>query len=253
MLKKSFVIFLILSLTYTNARSQDITVLLKEAANLELKFKEPEALEKYKQVLLLDEKNYLALQKSTILFCQIGTRLGDKKERKLYYETALNYAKKAFDLDSNLAESWYLLSVVNGRLAENDDDNKKRILYAKNTKVYADKALALNPNHVMANFVVGKWHYEMIVLSWVKKMAIKTIYGGMPEPSIETSILYLEKCRKLDPYFTLAYLTLAKAYKENDNNNKYLEILNLLVKLPRRTFDDASYISEGKKLLEEEK
>jgi hypothetical protein len=92
----------------------------------------------------------------------------------------------------------------------------------------------------------------MITLNWAKKLAVKALYGGLPNPSIEKCIEYLEKCKKNDPYFVLNYLTLAKAYKENNNAVKMLEVLNQLVKLPKRNFDDAAYIDEGKKMLADE-
>jgi hypothetical protein len=50
----------------------------------------------------------------------------------------------------------------------------------------------------------------------------------------------------------LNYLTLAKAYKEDNKAVKMLEVLNQLVKLPKRNFDDAAYIEEGKKMLADE-
>ncbi len=60
-----------------------------------------------------------------------------------------------------------------------------------------------------------------------------------------------EKSKTQDPYFVLTYLTLAKVYKEKSSPIEMIEILNKLVKLPRRTIDDAAYIEEGKKMLQD--
>lgn len=251
MMKK--VIAIVLALFSLNAFAQDTEALLKEAKNFELKFNESEALAKYKQILLNEPNHYKSLQRATELSCNIGARTTEKKDKRLMYESAMSFANRAFKVDSNNANSYYLLSLVSGKMTEVEEENKKKVAYVKDIKVFADKALAINPNHGLANFIEGKWHYEMLTLGWAKKAAVKVLYGGLPEPSMEKCVEYLEKCRKLEPYFVLNYLTLAKAYKEDDKAVKEIEILNLLVKLPKRTFDDAAYIEEGKKMLEAEK
>ena len=144
------------------------------------------------------------------------------------------------------------MALVSGKLTEVEDENKKRVALVNDIKVYADKALAINPNHGLANFIQGKWHFEMVTLNWFKKFAVKALYGGLPEPSIDESIKYLEKSKRLEPYFVLNYLTLADAYEENNNAVKKIEVLKQLVRLPKRTYDDFVYIEKGKKMLESE-
>jgi tetratricopeptide (TPR) repeat protein len=246
-------LFLITALLIAvNIFGQETAVLLKEAYNLELKFNEPDALVKYKQVLVNDPSNYKALSRAAELSCSIGARNTNPKDKRLLYESALAFANRAFIVDSNSANSFYLLSLASGKMTEVETENKKKVAFVRDIKIYADKALQLNPNHALTNFIEGKWHYEMVTLNWTKKLAVKTLYGGLPDPSIEKCINYLEKCKKNDPYFVLNYLTLAKAYKENNNAVKMLEVLNQLVKLPKRNFDDAAYIEEGKKMLADE-
>jgi tetratricopeptide (TPR) repeat protein len=233
--------------------AQDVAVLIKEANNLELKLNEPEALSKYKEAIAVEKNNYTALEKATILSCRIGARSTVAKDKKMLFQQALSFANTAFIIDSNNAKSYYLLALASGRMTDVEEDNKKKIAYIRDTKLYADKALAINPNFGMANFVEGKWHYEMILLNWAKKLAVKALYGGLPTPNLEKCIEHLELCKKQEPYFVLNYLTLAKAYKEDEKAVKMIEILNQLIKLPKRTFDDAAYIEEGKKMLEAEK
>jgi len=45
-------------------------------------------------------------------------------------------------------------------------------------------------------------------------------------------------------------LTLAKAYKDNNNPTKAIETLQRTLKLPTRTMDDAGYKAEAQKLLD---
>ena len=223
------------------------------AYNLELKLNDVDALAKYKQVLTNEPNNYKALKGLKNLGLILGERKIVSKSIGLMLEWVLAFAKRCFIFDSINANSYYLLSISSSKMAEVEDENKKRAAYARDAKLFADKALAINPNHGLANFCEGKWHYEMVTLNWAKKLAIKTLYGGMPEPSLEKAIEYLEKCRKQEPYFVLNYVTLVKAYKEDNKAVQMIEVLNQLVKLPKRTFDDIAYIEEAKKILEEEK
>lgn len=232
-------------------QAQDINVLLKEAINLEYKFKDAEALEKYKQILTLDVKNEKALVKCADLSSAIGARQIDKAAKTNFYTQALNYATQAVAANNKNADAYVALATANGKMTEVETENKKIVAFVKEVKINADNALSINPNHAMANFIQGKWHYEMVSLNWAKKIAVKTLYGGLPTASLEKAAEYLEKSRAIDPYFVLTSLTLAKVYKEKSSPTEMIEVLNKLVKLPRRTIDDATYIEEGKKMLQD--
>ncbi len=248
-MKKIFVaVFVLLSATLF---SQDVNVLLKEAANLERSVKEEGALDKYKQVLAADANNIRALIRSSELSSSIGGRQADKNAKTNYYNSAKEYADKAIAIDSNNADAYYGRAVSAGKLSEIETDNKKLVADVKDIKTYADKALSLNPNHGKANYVLGKWNYEVLTLPWAKKAAVKVLFGGMPPATIENAYKYMEKCRLLEPYFVLNFLDLAKAYKYDHKPAEALQVLNQMVKLPTRTAEDNTLKTEGKKLLSE--
>jgi tetratricopeptide (TPR) repeat protein len=232
-------------------RAQDIPILFKQADNFEKQQKEAEALETYKQILLQDPVNIQALVKAAELNTSISNRQEDKNNRKMYVETGYSFAKRAWNSDSSNADAAYAMALVSGKMTDVETDNKKRMGYARDIKLYTDKALAANPDHAKANFLLGRWHYEMSSLSGLKKAAVKVLYGGIPETSFEEAIKYLGKCKKLEPYFANNYLYLAKSYKDNHQPAQAIEVLNKLVKLPTRTSDDVAIKAEGAKLLAE--
>ncbi|MCY7421919.1 MAG: hypothetical protein LH478_09290 [Chitinophagaceae bacterium] len=233
------------------AISQNVNVLLKEGLNFERSLKEEEALASYQRVLTIDKNNVQALIRSAELSCAIGARQVDKKSKLTYFTTAKDFANAALLLDSNNADANYIRAVVAGKFTEIETDNKKIIENVKNIKLYADKALQLNPKHAKAYYVLGKWNFEMINLAWAKRAAVKLFYGGLPNASIENAVAFMEKARVLDQYFVMNYLDLAKAYKYDDKPARAIEVLNKLVKLPTRTADDASLKEEGKRMLSE--
>lgn len=231
------------------AFSQDIAILAKEAENIERQLKEPEALAKYKQILVLEPNNIKYLVKATELEIAIGGREKVENNKRLYYESALSYAQRALKADPNNAEANYAMAMVAGKMTELDIENKKIVAFVKDVKEYADKALSINANHARANYTLGKWHYEMVTLSGLKKTAVKLFYGGLPNGDIEKAISYMEKSRTLEPYFVINQLDLAKAYKENRQPAKAIEVLEKLVKMPNRSFNDIALKAEGAKLL----
>jgi hypothetical protein len=241
-------ITIFLSCIMMTAWSQDINVLLKEADNLEKQQKETEALEKYKLILLQEPTQLKALVKSAELNASMGAR-ADKNGKRLYYETAFSFANRAFQADSSQADAAYAMAMASGKMTEVETENKKLVAYVRDVKYYADKAIALNPNHAKANYTMGKWHYEMANLSGLKKAAVKMLYGGLPPGTMEEAIQYMEKCKTLEPYFAANYLDLAKAYKDDHKPAQAIEVLNKLVKLPTRTTDDIALKAEGAKLL----
>jgi tetratricopeptide (TPR) repeat protein len=230
--------------------AQDINVQLKEAENLEKQLKEPEALEKYKQILLTNPTNIKALVKATELNTILGGKEKDKKNKRLFYETALAYAQRAIQSDANSADANYAMAMASGKLTDVETENKKIVAFVKDVKNYADKALLNNPNHAKANYTLGKWHYEMVTLSGIKKMAVKLFYGGLPDGDLDKAIALMEKCKTIEPYFAPNYLDLGKAYKEAHQPAKAIETLNKLIKLPTRTSEDIAIKTEGAQLLE---
>lgn len=247
-MKKNLLFISIVLSTFLHA--QETVTLFKEAANFEYNFKEQEALNKYKQILITEPTNIKALVKATELSCSTGERLPIKTDKRITFESALAFAQRAVAADSNNADSYYALAMASGKMTEVETENKKIVAYVRDVKTNADKALRINPNHAMANFVEGKWHYEMITLNWAKRFAVK-LYGGLPEADIDKAIEYFEKCKTAEPYFMLNYLYLAKAYKEKNRPAQAIDVLNKLVKLPIRTFDDKDYKAEGQKLLQD--
>jgi hypothetical protein len=243
---------LVFSLLFTGVvRSQDIVLQQHEAENLEKQFKEEQAYEKYRSLTSVAANNAGLQVKCALLAMNIGGRQTDKSQKKMYFEMAKNHAERALVIDSKLADANYAMAVVAGGMTEVADEAKKKVEYVKFIKDYADKALAINPNHARANHVMGKWHYEVNDLGWLKKAAIKAVFGGMPEASLDSAIAYMEKCRSFDMYYALNYLDLAKAYKANNKPAKTIEILNILVKLPNRMQDDIKIKEAGKKMLQE--
>jgi len=233
-----------------SASAQDIPTLLKEGLQLERSQKEIEALEKYKLVLSQEPTNITALVKAAELSTMLaGFNEKDPKSKQLFLSSAGAYAVRAYASYPKNVDAVYVMALTQAKLSEIQPDNKKLIECVRNSKIYADEALAINPGHAKANFTVGKWHMEMANLNLVKKAAVKLIFGGLPEGSMDSAVVYLEKARTQDPYFVNTYLELAKIYNQLHQPTKVIEVLTKMVKLPTRKTEDIALKAEAAKML----
>lgn len=229
--------------------AQDAATLMQEGQKLEMQLKTEDALAKYQSAFQLQPTNMNAAVKSAELNCAMGAKQTTEQAKIDYFQKAKNYSDQALKLDSQSADANYITAVVYGKLTEIEKSNDKIVEAVKNIKLYADKALAINPNYGKAWNVLGKWHYEMLNLNMFKKAAIKVMYNGIAKSTIEECIADLEKCKSLEPYYCRNYLDLAKAYNYNKQYEKALATLQQCIKCPTRQPDDAELKAEAKDLL----
>ena len=226
-----------------------LIILSREGEQLEKAMKDEEAVKKYLEALKLSPNDIKALVKTSEMNSIIGNRQKEKKKKEEYYNAAKTYAVSALKVNPADADANYVMALAMGRMAM-ISSGKEKVKNVKEIKQYADSALAVSPSHFKALHILGKWHLEVTMLNFAEKAALKVIYGGLPPASLPLAVLNFEKVRGIDPWFILNYLELARAYKENGQSDKAIDVLNKMLKLPPKTLDDAGYKSEGKKMLE---
>ena len=242
---------LLLILPFEN-NAQDINSLLKDAQQLENAFKEPEALQKYLDVLRFQPNNLTALIKTSELYSLVGKHQNTKDKQKEYYRNARVYAQKALQVNANSSDANVVMALAMGRMAliSSGDDKIKAV---KDVKNYSEKSVQLDPNNYKGYHVLAKWHYEVSDLNSVEKWLVKVAYEALPKASLDDAIKYFEKSKQLNPSFLLNYLELAKSWHRKGNDKKARELLEAMLKLPNKIGEDPSIKVKGKKLLDEYK
>lgn len=235
------------SFLFINA--QDIEVLLKEAARLEMVPNEKASFYKYKEALKLSPSNITALNKCSELCSRIGQReLSNSKLRDEYYKWAIKYAEAALKIEPDNSEANCVMAIALGR-SSMTKNGRDKIDNAREIKKYLDAALKNDPHNFKAWHVLGRWQYEISNLNAVERGIVKVFYGGMPQVTLLQSISSFEKARSLRPEFILNYLEMAKAYKEDNQKTKAIAYLQLLIGLPIQTEDDAAIKEKANILL----
>jgi tetratricopeptide (TPR) repeat protein len=243
----SLLSFLLIGLVIA-VQAQDINAMTREADRLEAIPNEKAAFTQFREVVRFQPANMYALTKCSELCSRIGNREKDLKSRDRYYAAAVDYAKVALKVAPTNDEANVVMAIAVGRTVL-VKSGKEKISAVKDIKHYADVALKTNPQNFKAWHVIGKWNYEVSNLNMVERAATKVFYGGLPEASIKASIAAYEKAKNINPYFMLNYLELAKAYKRNDEKQKAVAQLKVLVTLPIKTEDDPRIKAEALKLI----
>ena len=247
---RAFIIPLLLSFLLPLAnKAQDISLLLKEAQQFEAKFQDKEALNKYLEILRHQPNHLKALAKSSELHALVGRRQ-PKENQANYYNMARSYAEHALRINSNNAEANFAMAFALGRIAL-ISSGAERMNAVKDIRTYAEKTIQIEPNHYKAYHLMGRWHYEVSSLNTIERWLLKVAYGSLPKSSLELCIRNYEKSKQLNPGFLLNYLELSKAYSRKGDERKARELLNIMMKLPPTTSNDATIKMEGKKLQEE--
>jgi len=232
-------------------RSGGVEVLVNEAKNYDLTFKEEQALKKYKEILNIAPDNIAALCGASINSVRIGNREKNEEKKKVLFADGLTFAQKAIGINSQYDEANFCMAAALGRKAESLGA-KERLSMAKEIKKYADKCVQLNSNHAGGHHIIGRWHHRFSNLSFFEKAAANTLFGGIPQEVSESKGLYhLKKAVDLKPDFILYFYDYAVALNDADNENEAITILKKALALKQQTSDDPSIIVKCKELLDD--
>lgn len=231
------------------AKAQSVDEMIQEARQLETQMKETEALEKDKDILKIQPAQLDALNQASQLSARIGNRQKNKEDKITYFNQAKSYAQEALKVNPNNAQSNLSMAIAMGRMAL-ISGAKDKVAASKEVKKYAELAIKFDPKLAQGYHVLGKWNYEVANLNAFERGAAKMLFGGLPDGSLQNAISNYEKCRQLDPSFLLNYYELARAYKENDEQEKAMEVLKKALTLRSIVEDDAAIKADCKKMLE---
>jgi tetratricopeptide (TPR) repeat protein len=91
-------------------------------------------------------------------------------------------------------------------------DLKTKLLYSRNFKLEAERALALDPGQDIAYYLLGRWNYEIARVGLLARAYVQVIYGGLPKASNAEAIANFQKAIQLAPDRILHHAGLARAY-----------------------------------------
>jgi len=233
------------------AASSKVEILLQEANKLFADSKDNLALEKFEEALHVEPKCYEALWKASLLNSRIGNRYSDLMSKMRYFENAWHYADAALCVDSADADANYVmaLAVYNKSLASGV---KERMQRSKVIKYFLDEALKAKSDHADALQLLGRWHFKNANLSLAERSAVNLFFGGVPlGASNEQAIEALQKAIKYNPSNVSYYYDLACVYREIENPDLSMAMLQEAINLKAVTSEEMEVSRRCKAMLQE--
>jgi tetratricopeptide (TPR) repeat protein len=206
--------------------------------------------QQYRLALTTESTNFEAAWKLCRALIDLGEKSPDKFARKRLYEEAVATARRAVDLAPDSATGYVFLSIALGRLAL-ESGNRDKLSLAYEIRENAEKALALDPLNDLAWHVLGRWHYQIISLSWIERNLARLLLGGIPkDASLDSAIESFEKAVQIRPEVVAHWVELGKCYLKKGDKTKAREAFRRALGLTVKDSDDPQYQAEAQQLLE---
>lgn len=178
-----------------------------------------------------------------------GQATEDKDARVQYYENALDVATAGLAADSSSARAHLAMAVAQGRAALNAG-TRERIERSRAVKRHAERAIAIDSTLDGAYHTRGRWHREVEDLGFFQRAIVKTVYGGLPESSLDQAVHDFQRAIALDDRI-FHHLELGKTYLQMDRPDTARRELQTVLDMRAREPFDPRYQEEARRLLED--
>lgn len=182
-------------------------------------------------------------------WADLGQTVDNDNQRAQYYVNALDVAKAGLAADSSSARAHLAMAVAEGRAAL-DAGTRERIERSRAIKRHADRAIALDSTLDGAYHTRGRWHRGVEDIGFFQRAIVKTIYGGLPESSMEQAVQDFQRAIELNDK-VFHHLELAKTYLQMDRSDAARRELQAALNRPGTDPFAPRYKQEARDLLDD--
>ncbi len=175
-------------------------------------FKNVSALEAYESALRrgsADLELLLKLARTANDVAQDAQAAGDADRAERMYAEAVTYSKRTTDEYPTASDAWFMLAATTGKLAQ-FRGGKEKVRIGRAVEDYYQRSIALDSTNALAYLVGGIFNRELSQLNWVQRLAANTLFGGLPDGSLEKSKEMLRKTVELKTDLLIAHWELAQ-------------------------------------------
>ncbi|XP_076359681.1 regulator of microtubule dynamics protein 3-like isoform X3 [Tachypleus tridentatus] len=149
------------------------------------------------------------LAKAAYLCGIIAENHSEPEKKKDFAFEAFHYGKQALEAEPSIADvqKWYAITL--GNLSDYVSTQEK-IQNGFEFKKHIDTALSLNSSDPSLHYLLGRWCYEVAILSWWERKLASTLITALPESSLDIARMHLLKADSLKPDWKENILFIAK-------------------------------------------
>ncbi|XP_074629984.1 regulator of microtubule dynamics protein 1-like isoform X3 [Acropora palmata] len=169
-------------------------------------------------------------------------------KRTLLYEGVAK-AERALKLDSksSVAHKWY--AVIVGSTSE-FEPLPNQIMLGFKYKEHIQKAIELDGSDPCLYHYLGRWCFEVSMLSWWKRTAAATLVAEPPSSTLDEALGNFLKAEEIQPGFWLSNLYwIGKCHYEKGNSQIAADYLKKALALPVSSDDDRESYNLSRELL----
>eukprot|EP01137_Pigoraptor_chileana_P005384 Opistho-2@48383 len=171
------------------------------------------------------------------------------EEKRQIVNEGVEIASLALQIDDRNPRShrWYAIILS----SKGDwDSTKEKIKNGFVFREHIEKAIELDPHDPTAHHLLGRWCYEVALLSWIERKAATAIFGAPPTATMDDALHSFLEAERLRPgVWKMNTLMVARSYLQKKDRGNAAEWLNRTLSLPTTTAEDRQAHEEATQLL----
>jgi tetratricopeptide (TPR) repeat protein len=231
-----------------SAVSQDASVLIRKADQLDAQERTDDAIEALKQAEKISPNNPNVLIKLSQDYSDKVDEAKDRAQKLAFAKLSLEYAKKAVHEAPDNSDAHVCLSIAYGKMTD-FTDNKTKMDYSKIVKSEAEKAIELNPKNDMALLILARWNFDMATLNPILKAIAQTMYGQLPPASKDLALEYFQKAIAAAPEKIIHHAEYAQALETMGKTKEAKVEWSKVKQLKPTSAEDRRYVAEAEQKL----
>ena len=172
--------------------------LAKKGDVYDQKFNPTEALKYYLPAEKMEPANVDTLLRIARQYRHQTADTADVKEKIRLSGIALSYAKRAVAIAPKSSEAHLSVAICHAKSLE-FYTNKEKMEALRQVKIFADKAITLDPANDLAHYILGRWHQRVADLGTLKRKVAEMAYGGLPKASYDEAAKSYNKAISINP------------------------------------------------------
>jgi sterol desaturase/sphingolipid hydroxylase (fatty acid hydroxylase superfamily) len=240
-----------------NSPAQEPKQLLQMAIDAENKQNDHAAIQYYYQASRKDPKLIEPMTRASWLLNRQAGRAQNKYTMFVKADSARQLATRVLQHNQDHTDARLAFIVSLGLISKASKNPSEKLRNAMLIRTEAELILSKDSLCGPANYILAKWHYELAKLTWLERLACKTLMDFPKDVSFERSLYYYEKAIRLRPDYILFHYGKAATLYQKGEFIAAVNVLENAIKLPSVEPDDQvrraqciSLLSETKKFIQ---
>jgi tetratricopeptide (TPR) repeat protein len=245
---KNLIVALLLFLPAGACFADNADDLINKGDVYDQKLNPTEALKYYLPAEKMEPQNVDVLLRIARQYRHQTADTADVNEKIRLSGIALGYAKRAVALAPKSSEAHLSVAICHAKSLE-FYTNKEKMEALRQVKIFADKAVSLDPANDLAWYILGRWHQRVADLGTLKRKVAEMAYGGLPKASNDDAAKCYNKAISINPNRSPYLVDLGITYASMAKADDAKKFIKMGLSMPSTGKDDPDAKKRGNETL----